>query len=99
MVGSAHSSVIFFFVLEACIFIFESKSYSSDGTVSVFCDDDFRFSSQICSVFGGEDFVVCGAMDENHHVGVLFDGTGLAEVAQLRSFVRIRSLFDASVQL
>lgn len=36
-------------------------------------------------------------MHEEHHVGVLFDGTGLSQVGQFRSFVG--ALFRITVQL
>ena len=46
------------------------------------------------------DFVIFGTVDEADHIGILLDGTGFAEVGELRTLaLGALTGFDATVQL
>ena len=62
-------------------------------------DDDFGQAAQVVALFVLEDLVVFGAMDEAHHIGILFDGTRLAEVGQLGTLSFALASLDTTVQL
>ena len=81
----------------------------SCGAVSLFADDDFGNAVDPVHfvlpglMFGGVGArflagqVVFFAVDEQHHVSVLLDGTGFAQVCELRTLVI--AIFDLTRQL
>ena len=62
--------------------------------------DDLRHTVQVASLVVLEDMVVFWSVDEEHHVGILLDGSRLTEVAQLWSFsFKTFTRLHATVQL
>ena len=55
----------------------------ADGAIALLGDDDFSSALE----FGIVLLINLFAEDEHDHVGVLFDGAGFAEIAELRAMV------------
>src|SRR5215203_5364907 len=66
---------------------------SFQRTVTVLGDTDVRFTPVIFSHFIGSHIIVFRAVNKAHHVGILFDGTRLTKVTQLRHLVAILAFF------
>ena len=66
----------------------------ADGAVSLFADDQFGESVVL---FGWIDHLF--AVDEEHEVGILFDGTGFSQVRELRPAMLSGPGFDGAAEL
>ena len=80
---------------EPGVVLFPDQFDIADRSVSLFGDDDLGLSSKFDCFVGF--VVVLFAVDEHDDVGVLFDRTGLTEVAKPRSVVF--GVFGLAVQL
>ena len=59
---------------------------AAGGAVALFGDDELRFGALLeGKIFVA--FVLARAVDENHEIGILLDGTGFAEVGEKRALV------------
>ena len=62
------------------------KQHVAGSSLTVLGYDNLRHTVQVSSVLVLIDVIVLGTMHEEHHVGILFDGSRFAQVAQLRAF-------------
>ena len=69
------------------------KVGSASRTVTMFLDENFRRDETFLSIFFA---VFVFLMDKHHDVGVLFDGTGIAQVGKARAAA---ALFDGAREL
>src|SRR5687767_9030464 len=77
------------------------------GTVPLLADDQLGEALEWCSVgetarlaaFVRRAFVILGAEEEHHHVGVLLNRAGFAKVGKLRPAVFARTLFRSARKL
>src|SRR5690606_20892077 len=60
---------------------------AADGTVSVLCDDNIVHTLSGQSLFVDSNLVVLRTIKEHDDISVLFDGTRLTQVRQLRPLV------------
>ena len=70
-------------VYKPCCIWSPDEGDGDDGAVSLFGDDDFCLIRMLC-IF----VVIVVAVQENDHIRVLLDGTGLPEVTQDRPVIR-----------
>ena len=90
---------VFVKVFEACKTFAESQFDIVHRAATVLGYNKFGQVANVAAVGVGIAMqVVLGAVYEAYNVGILFDGAGFAEVAQLRSLA-VRTVFDATVEL
>ena len=91
---------VFFRILETGVFPTELQQHVAHGTVTVLGDDDFRHTVQVVPLFVLVNLVIFGAMDKTNHIGILLDGSGFTQVAQLRTLaVDTLTVLHPTVQL
>ena len=74
-----------FRVLEACKLATEVQEHITRSTLTVLGDDDLRHAMQVVSLFILIDVIIFRTVNNEYHIGILLDGSGFTEVAQLRS--------------
>src|SRR5664279_3262167 len=72
----------------------EGERHISDGTVTLLGDDEIGQPFQVLAIALVHFF----AEDEAYEIGILLDGSGIAEIAQLR-FVIAHTRFRSAAQL
>ena len=85
-------TALFFHVCELGVVGEPYEFYGSDGTVSLFCDDDFG-NVFLVGVF----VVVVVTVKEHNYVGILLDRSGFSEVGKHGTV--IRTLFHSPGEL
>ncbi len=72
-------------ILEAGKLATEVEEHISGSTLTVLGDDDLRHTMKVVSLFILIDVIILRTMNEEYHIGILLDGSGFTEVAQLWS--------------
>src|ERR1019366_1432869 len=74
---------VFSAIFKLCHRVQEDQVDFADGAVTLFGEDELRYATQIFAVALINFF----AEDKANQIGVLLDGSGLAQIAELRTVV------------
>ena len=87
-------------VFETGVLTAEGEKDVAGGSLTVLGNDDLGHSVKVVAFLVFIDVVVFRAVDEEHHVGILLDGSRLAQVAKLGALAfDPLAVFDISAQL
>ena len=93
-------NVVVVWIGKTCIFATEREQYVVGSAFAVLGYDDLCLAVQIVSFFVLKYSVVFRSMHKEHQVGILLNGSRLAQVAQLRAFALYAiALLHRTVQL
>ena len=73
------------FIEESCVLPFPNEFDLADGSITLLGDDDFGHSLELIAIFPA--VIVSFAVHEHDDVGILFDRSRLAQMAQFRFVV------------
>ena len=97
-------------ILEARELATEGEQHVARSTFTMLGYDNLRHTTQVATIVVLIDMVVLRTVDEQHHIGILLDGSRLTQVGQLRTFalqslttlnttVQLRQRQDGNIQL
>lgn len=69
------AEVLVFRILKARIFALKRQQHVTSGTFTMLGNDNLRHTMQVAAIIILIDMIVFRTMYENHHVGILLDGT------------------------
>ena len=87
-------------VLEARKLTTEGQQHITRRTLTVLGNDNLRHAVQVAPVVVLIDMVILRTVYEQHHIGILLDGSRLTQVAQLGTLaLQTFTTLDTTIQL
>ena len=100
IIGTLGTQPLVLWILETGVLATEGQQHVASSTLTMLGNDNLCHAVQVASIVVLIDVLILRTVYEQHHIGILLDGSRLTQVAQLRSLtLQALTTLDTTVQL